>query len=1088
MEQYAQAFIDNDIDEHILPSLDADDLKELGIKSLGHRKRLLVAISAFADSEPVASHSSTAAVPASRAEREGPLNYVPKYLAQRIIESRYALEGERKQVTVLFADIKGSMALIAGTDPDFAAQLIDPAVEAMMAAVHRFDGTVNRVQGDGIMALFGAPVAQEDHALRACYAALRLRNTLATLSERSRRTTGVDVDVRVGLNSGEVIVRAIKNDLTVNYDAMGETAHLASRMEQLAPTGSIRIAHATYVLVRDFVNVEELGPLPVKGMDHPVPAYQLISANSARTRIQVAASAGFSRFVGRTHELSLLGEAFDSSAGKHGRIVGVVGEPGVGKSRLFYEFAQSAGMRKRLVLTAGSVSHGRASAYLPVADLLRQYFDIEPDDDPRRIHEKVLGRLLTLDESLRHTLAALLFILDAPIADPDWDSLDPSGRRIQIVDSLRALFLRQSAEQPMVLILEDLHWFDSESLGIIDSLIGTLAHAPILMLTNFRPEFSETWSNHAPYTRIRLEPLGTASMHDLLDHLLGNAPELAGLKHTLVTRTEGNPLFIEESVRGLIETGVLTGVRGDYRLEIHDSQIELPSSIQSVIAARMDRLEPDTKRLLQCASVIGKEFSFELLAAIADLDESAIESGLGTLKDAEFVYEVKLFPEKEYTFKHALTHQVTYGSLINHRRVALHTRALEVAESKWSAPTNEQLQMLARHASAGEMWEKASEYGNTAGVRLAEHNAIRPASIAFEIALEALSKLPHEEDRVRATIALNFRLRDMYFILGDFDRVPARLEEAARLCEEIGDQELLCWSTLQHSGYCWASGQLEAAAEAAVTAIEVSNAIGDDTLRALGQYRHGLALTALGRFQEACDQLVAALGWLDSEDGREYFQLGGLPFCFVCSFYSWSLAELGELEQAEHWGRRGYEQAVKASQRYTQCVAAFGLGRTLIFAGRDEDALLVLEQAYELAVSGEASATVPWLGGFLAQVYARTGAEDRARAGIEESRREQGPLHGASFFYRGLAYSIMKDQVAADAELLKARSICTEQKEDASLAWTNAVSNSLYSTDQKAGAHLDDPRKARLTGIRDLAEGKGWRQLEAYCEAQLSLF
>jgi class 3 adenylate cyclase/tetratricopeptide (TPR) repeat protein len=1065
LSQYETNFAENDIGEDLLDSLDNDDLKELGIPSLGHRKRILAAI---------AEHSaSSAATP--KALDAAPINYLPRHLAQRIMQSRYALEGERKQVTVLFADIKGSMALIAGADPDYAARLIDPVIDAMMSAIHRYDGTVNRVQGDGIMALFGAPIAQEDHALRACYAALAMRSSLAKLAVESRREIGVDVEVRMGLNSGEVIVRAIKNDLTINYDAMGETAHLASRMEQLAPTGRIRIAEATHALVRDFVIADDLGPIPIKGLDGPVTAYELTGASNIRTRIQASAVSGFSRFVGRTHELSTLEDAFDGAVACAGRVVGVVGEPGVGKSRLYYEFVRGAKVRNSLLLTCGSVSHGFASAYLPIADLIRDYFGVSLDDEPRRVHEKILGRLLTLDDALRSTLPALLSLLEIPVEDADWHGLDPSERREKIRESFRAVLLRESQVQPIVLLLEDLHWFDSESLGVLNALIGAIGGVPILVLVNFRPEFTETWASRAAYTRVRLEPLGPQSMASLLEHLLGTSPELEQLRRTLVSRTEGNPLFIEESVRSMVETGALIGTRGNYQPSSANVPFDVPVSVQSVLAARMDRLEPDAKRLLQCASVIGKDFSFQVLQGLSELDPASLDAQLGLLKEGEFIHEVKLFPDKEYTFKHALTHQVTYGSLVSHRKVDLHSQVLRLVEVQWKNPTNEQLQHMARHALAGEFWEDAARYGREAGLRLAEQNATRPAAIAFETALDALAKLPYTEARARVRIELCFRLRDAYFILGDNERIPLRLEEAEALCEQLGDRTQIAWSRLQHSGFCWQSGRLQEAVDAADAALGVAQSEKNASLRSLAYYRRGLALCALGRFEESSTALLAALAWLDTDEGRSYFQLGGLPYCFACSFMAWSLAEMGELERAVEWGEKGYNFATEQGQAYSQCVSAFGLSHALIYLHRGEECRPILERAYELGLSGETKSTVPWLGTKLSRIHAIAGRQDLAHIVLEESRYAEGPQHAYTHFEIGRAlFAANKFDDALDA-LATAKSIGQVQAEASVVAWADWLIAVI------ARERGDDSASDTIAAVGALASQRGWGTLARAC-------
>src|SRR5215510_1675871 len=400
--------------------------------------------------------------------------YTPRHLAEKILISKNALEGERKQVTVLFADMKGSMELLADRDPEDARKLLDPILEHMMEAVHRYEGTVNQVMGDGIMALFGAPLAHESHAVRGCYAALRMQESVKRYAEGVRRIEGIPIHIRVGLNSGEVVVRSIESDLKMDYTAVGQTTHLAARMEQMAMPGSILIAADTLSLTEGFVQVKRLGPVNVKGLTEPVEVYELTGAGLVRSRLQVAAVRGLTRFVGRNAEFDTLCQALDRAGAGHGQVVALVGEPGVGKSRLFWEFTHSRRTVDWLILESSSVSYGKASAYLPIIDLLKSYFGIEDRDDVRKIHEKVTGKLLTLDKSLEPTLPSFLSLLDVTVEDAQWQNLDPPQRRQRTLEVIKRLLLRESQVQPLLVVIEDLHWIDSETQALLNSLIESL--------------------------------------------------------------------------------------------------------------------------------------------------------------------------------------------------------------------------------------------------------------------------------------------------------------------------------------------------------------------------------------------------------------------------------------------------------------------------------------------------------------------------------------------------------------------------------------------------------------------------------------
>jgi class 3 adenylate cyclase len=641
-------------------------------------------------------HARASTAPPVAPGAHAPLSYTPTYLAEKILTSRSALEGERKQVTVLFADLKGSMELLADRDPEEARQLLDPVLERMMpvlermmAAVHQYGGTVNQVMGDGIMALFGAPIAHEDHAVRACYAALSMQDALRCYSKEMRRTHGMEVHIRVGLNSGEVVVRAIDSSLHMDYTAVGQTTHLAARMEQLATPGSIRLTADTLRLVEGYVEATRLGPVPVKGLPAPIEVYELRRAGPVRTRLQAAAARGLTRFVGRDTELDQLRQALEWAGHGHGQVVAVIGEAGVGKSRLVEECRHSSRTQSWEVWETRAMSYGQATPYRPVINLLNDYCSIDARDDPPRLRGKVAGTVLGLDEALRSLLPPGLALLDVPVDDTEWSRLDPPQRRQRTLDAVKRLLLRESQAQPVLLVFEDLHWIDAETQALLDSLVESLPTARILLLVNYHPKHQHGWGAKTYYTRLRLDPLPPASADELLQAPLGDDPSLAPLKTLLIVRTEGNPFFLEESVRTLAETGVLLGKPGAYGLGALVPSIQVPVSVQVVLAARIDRLPLEEKALLQTAAVIETEVPLVLLQAKAP--EAPRRLGLTHLQAAEFLYETRLFPESEYTFKHALTHEVAYGSLLQERRHTPHARIVEALEGQYADRLAEQV-------------------------------------------------------------------------------------------------------------------------------------------------------------------------------------------------------------------------------------------------------------------------------------------------------------------------------------------------------------------------------------------------------------
>jgi len=611
---------------------------------------------------------------------------------------------------MLLADLKGSMELLADRDPEEARRLLDSVLERMMEAVSYYEGFINQVMGDGIMALFGAPLAHEDHAIRACYAALRMQEQVGRYGDDMQRTLGVPIQIRVGLNSGEVVVRAIGSDLHMDYTAVGQTTHLAGRMQQMAKPGSTLLTHATLRLAEGYVRVRSLGPSPIRGLAEELEVFELLGTGPSRTRLQASAARGLTRFIGRGAELEQLRAALERARAGRGQVVAIVGEPGVGKSRLVLEVAHSHRTDGWLVLEASAVSYGKAAPFMPVVELLKTYLGIEERDDARRVREKLAGKLLTLDDALRPTLPALQALLDVPVDDPAWKSLGADQQRRSAIDGLRHLWLRESAAQPLLVILEDLHWVDADTQALLESLVESLPSHALMLLVNYRPEYQHGWGGKTYYEQIRLDPLAATSAEALVEALLGRDDSLAPLTSLLIARAQGNPFFLEESVRALEETGVLAGERGAHRLVKAVQVVQLPETVQAILASRIDRLAPEDKSLLQSASVVGKDVPLVLLQVIARLNERELSAGLARLQSGEFIYETKLLPQVEYTFKHTLTHEVAYASLLQEHRRALHAELVDAIERLFPGAVAEHRDRLVHHAFRGEVWSKAITY------------------------------------------------------------------------------------------------------------------------------------------------------------------------------------------------------------------------------------------------------------------------------------------------------------------------------------------------------------------------------------------
>ena len=545
----------------------------------------------------------------------------------------------------------------------------------------------------------------------------------------------------------------------------------------------------------------------------PVEAFELTGAGPVRTHLQAAVARGLTRFVGRQHELDTLCKALERAQSGHGQVVALVGEAGVGKSRLFYELTRSQRTQGWLLLESSSVSYGKATSYLPLIELLKGYFQVETGDPEQRIREKLAGKLLMLDKTLMPLLPAFLALLDVPVDDSQWHDLDPPQRRQQTLEAVKRLLLRESQMQPLLLLFEDLHWIDAGTQAFLDSLLESLPTAPVLLLVNYRPEYQHSWGSKTYYTQLRLDPLPPESAEELLQALVGDDPSVQSLKRLLIARTEGNPFFLEENVRTLVETRALVGERGAYRLVQDLHTLQMPPTVQAVLAARIDRLPPDEKRLLQTAAVLGKDVPFALLHAIAEVPEDALRLGLAHLQAAEFLYETSLFPELEYTFKHALTHEVAYGGILHERRRALHARIVEAMEQRYAERLAEQVEQLAHHALRGEVWEKVLLYCRQAGTKALARSANREAVAYFEQALGALTHLPDSRERREQAIDLRFDLRPALVPVGEMGQLFAYMREAELLAEALGDQRRLGRALIYLTRAFWEMGDQERALE-----------------------------------------------------------------------------------------------------------------------------------------------------------------------------------------------------------------------------------------------------------------------------------
>ncbi len=650
------------------------------------------------------------AQPGTSAPPRDPRAYTPKHLADKILQSKSALEGERKQVTVLFADVKGSLELAEQLDPEEWHRILERFFQILTEGVHRFEGTVNQYTGDGIMALFGAPIAHEDHAQRACYAALHLRDAIARYATELKRVHGVGFSTRMGLNSGEVVVGKIGDDLRMDYTAQGHTVGLAQRMESLAEPNTCYLSAATAGLVAGYFELADLGAFRVKGASEAVGVFELRGGGALRTRFDVSRARGLSRFVGRDADMQTLEAALAQAQAGNGQVVGIVAEAGTGKSRLCFEFLERCRARGATLQVGRAVAHGKNIPFLPMLEAFRSYFDIADDDSDRVVREKIAGRLLLTDESFRELLPVVFEFFGVTDPQRPVPRMDPEAKQRHLFAVLRKELREGEVASRLVTLIEDLHWMDAGSDGFLEQWVDAIAGSRALLLLNFRPEYHAAWMSKSYYRQIPLAPLGPEAVRALLDDLLGRDASIDGLARAIHARTGGNPFFTEEVVQSLIESGALEGARGSYRLVTPIERLQVPPTVHALLAARIDRLGEREKHVLQAAAVIGKDFSEPILRSV--VPETDLAAALRLLKDAEFIYEQSLYPVAEYAFKHPLTQEVALHSQLKEQRRRTHAAVARALEAAHADRLDETAALLAHHheeagdAAAAAHWHR----------------------------------------------------------------------------------------------------------------------------------------------------------------------------------------------------------------------------------------------------------------------------------------------------------------------------------------------------------------------------------------------
>jgi len=993
-------------------------------------------------------------------------------------------EGERKELSVLFADISGSLSLIVDRDPETADAILSEIIAQLVEAVHRYGGTVNKIRGDGIMALFGAPVAQEDHATRACYAAIAMRGVNQDRLRVISEGFDIPVKIRIGINSGEAVVRRMPDDISVGYDAVGEIVHLASRMEQTAEPGTIRLTEATLRLVRGLVQTTPLGRLPIRGLAQPIEVHELIAITSPPTSIRPIGRRELTRFVNRDAELAGLAQALGAAAAGKGQLVALVGEAGFGKTRLLTEFANSPEAARCRILKGESYSYDKLTNYLPFIRIFRAFFELGLEDDVDTTRAKISKGLSGLKADLDWSAPAFFNLHHVESQESAWAALDASERRQRLIDAIRSVLLLASRTQPLILILEDLHWVDMETQAVIDQLVEGLPRAAILCVVTYRPEYRHSWGGKPYYRQFYLGTLQEEHAAQLLHSLIGTSAQVERLKQVLLERTEANPFFLEERVYSLVDDRALAGERGAYQFTGSVDALRIPGTVKAVLSARIDRLRPEEKRVLQAAAAIGETIPLSVLRLVTERPEPELHGTIQRLQDGEFLHETRRSPEAEYRFRHHLTHDVAYGSMLKERRRALHAKVVAAMEAQYAARAQEFAESLVRHAAEGMVWNKVVEYGRMAGAKAAWRSANQEAVAFFNQALGALQHLPQDEHAQGIAIDLRLHLWLSLFPLCRLEAGVDCLNEAKEIAERIGDQAKLARVLMFLNHVFWLMGRPDAAFMMGEKALALARTLQDEEREARSKFHLGLSHLSWCEFRRTIAVMRETVSYCHKVALSG--PLGSLA-SMALGYIARAHADLGEFEDAAAAASESVQIAEAEGRPVSTIIARYSAGYVAARKGDYAAAISAFERSLELCRTSEARVLTPGASGFLGAAYTGAGRVGEAIPLLEEAIEAATGMklmlyQPMRFATLGRAYLKAGETVDARRCATRAEALALEQKEPGARA--EAL---LLLGDIEACLHpLDiEQVRGRYRHALRIAEELEMRPLVAHCHRSL---
>jgi class 3 adenylate cyclase/tetratricopeptide (TPR) repeat protein len=1013
--------------------------------------------------------------------------YLPKGLTEKILSQRERIEGERKLVTVMFCDMEGFTQLSEKISPEDLYIIMDKVYEILIHKVHDYEGTVNEMTGDGVMALFGAPIALEDAPQRAIQSSLAIHKEMARFSDKIKqeREDVPPLKIRVGLHTGPVVVGTVGNDLRVEFKAVGDTVNLASRMEGLAEPGTTFVSEETFRLTEGLFRFESLGEKKVKGRNEPVNVYRAIAPSTSKTRFDVSAERGLTPLVGRSRELELLLDGLEHSKAGRGQAFSIIAEAGMGKSRLLYEFRKAVGNEDVTFLEGRCLSYSRGVVYHPIIDILKANFDILEKDGEMEIKEKVKSGLEILGIDEASTLSYLLDLLSVKESNIESVPLSPEARKDRILRALKRIVLLSSEIRPLIIAYENLHWIDRSSEEHLKDLLDNISGSRVFLIFTYRPEFVHTWGGRSYHNHVNLNRLSNHETLIMVSHLLGTEKFDEEIEQLVIDKSEGIPFFIEQLISSLRDQSIIEKKNNKYHLARDIRERIIPSTIQDVIMARVDLLPEEAKILLQKGSVAGREFSHRLIKKVAELPEKELLSLLSVLKDSELLYERGIYPQSNYIFKHALTQEVAYNSLLLNSRKEIHKHIGEALEQIYIERIDEIFEMLAYHALQGEDWLRAYKYCREAGLKVFSHSAYEEAQRYFEDALTALKKLPREKTRIEQEIDLRFHMRSALIPIGRHEEWGEWVQGAELLAREIDDDARLSNVLNLLSSLHWVKNETPKAIALGEKALTLADRTGDFACQITTMLHMGIYFFTIGDYPK---QIKFHQEIRKKLTGPEAFQQHGMasfPGAWSRSHLLLGMAELGKFDKIEEIGDEAIEIAEQVENVFTQVLTYSFIGMAKLRLGKVDPALSLLEKGHKLCRLSKIPFGYPFAAGSLGYAYLLANEPRRALTVLEEGTKPSN-LQGAIWIVHPITvladtYRAVGDIALATETASRALKLAKEGEARGLEAWAMHVMAGI----NVAAERFDEAKQWYLRALQQ-ASNLSMRPLVAHCHMGLS--